>query len=157
MIVDELLEANFYQGWQERFENESQMFVTPANSTVKGVSDEALMSGQQGPKTSARDAWNWVYNNIEYKLSKEWKTPEQTIREGIGDCEDVTFLIASMLPNMGVNESKLVLGELMFQDGSQEFHTWNIVDGMVIDGTGSMDKAESLQYNAHKTYKIVTE
>lgn len=157
MVLEGLIESRFYQGWEERFEDETETFITPTNSKVVEISETALMSGFEGQMTSARDAWQWVYTNIDYKLSKEWKTPEQTIREGIGDCEDVTFLIASMLPNMGVDESVVVLGELMFPDGRGQFHTWNEVGDMVIDGTGSMDKVKTLNYVPHKRYKIVAE
>ena len=99
--------------------------------------------------------WRWVIQNTQYKISKEWKEPEETISTGVGDCEDVTFLIASMLASLGVNRTKVVAGYLIKPNSEPEPHTWNEVDGMVVDATGSPEEVIHLKYDREFAYTIM--
>jgi len=157
MVVDELVEQRFWIEWEDKFESDSNSYITPQHPEVEEAASVASPPMGASDAEIGRAAWDYVYDKVNYKLSKEWKTPAQTLRERTGDCEDVTFLIASMLPNMGVDESKIVIGDLKFPDGREELHTWNEVGGIVIDATGSMSSAEMAEYVPKTTYAIVSE
>lgn len=149
-------QARFWEGWKDRFEGNKERFVTPNHPTVV----EAARLAQDGATEEEEigyNAWEYIYDNVEYKLSKEWKEPAQTLREGIGDCEDVTFLAASMLPNMGVDSFKVVIGDLVFPSGVIELHTWVEVGDMVIDPTGSPRRNPTIEYKPVQVYRINAE
>jgi len=157
MVVEELVEERFWIEWEDKFEDDSQSYITPGNPMVVDASSSAMKRETGDAKAIAEMAWDYVYNNIDYKLSKLWKVPETTLLDKEGDCEDVTFLIASMLPNMGVKRSKIVIGDMVFPDGSETLHVWNEVDGHVIDATGSKESRDLAEYKAKTTYVIVAE
>lgn len=146
-------EARFWDEWKSRFRDERFRYITPDNPEVERAARRAKVSGGTD-KEQALSAWQYVYKRTAYKLSKEWKTPAQTLRERVGDCEDVTFLIASMLANMGVSDIKVVIGELIFPSGKVELHTWVEVNGMAVDATGSPDIAGKVTYEPVKKYRI---
>lgn len=153
-FIDFLRNESFYNNWEEKFEEETEQYVTPNNSVVKGLSARVVSRDSETDVEKALDAWRWTYNNIKYKLSKRWKTPEETVSEGTGDCEDVTFLIASMLPNMGVKDNVIVLGKLKHKGKEPEYHTWNVVGNRVIDATGSMESVEKAKYIPETRYEV---
>jgi len=90
-FIDDLI---LWPYWTERFEDESGKFITPNNSLVQSAVSESGARSETTPAPKAMACWLWVNDNVQYDLSKRWKTPEQTITEGLGDCEDVTFLLA---------------------------------------------------------------
>jgi len=157
MVFDEIVEERFWIEWEDRFESESNKFITPRHPEVEEAAAVAspTMEASDGEKAVA--CQEYVFENIEYSLSKKWKTPAETLSSGVGDCEDVTFLIASMLPNMGVNESEIAIGDLVFPNGDVETHTWNIVEGVVADGTGSKETTEVVSYKPETTYRIISQ
>lgn len=157
MVFEEVVERRFWIEWEDKFESDSSSYITPMHPEVEEAS--AVASPVMGSSDSeiGKAAWQYVYDNIDYKLSEQWKRPAETLRSGEGDCEDVTFLIASMLPNMGVERSKIAIGDLVFPDGKEEMHTWNVVGGVNIDATGSMRSSELVEYKPKTTYTIVTE
>lgn len=90
--------------------------ITPAltEETASLVDDEAsefihqIQWAEAGMSelgfTNATDALDWVYNNISYEedldnygVAEAWANPEQTLNRGSGDCEDMAFLLASLL------------------------------------------------------------
>jgi len=152
-LLKQMRQARFWKGWKDRFRDERDRFITPTNPAVI----EASAQAQQGASTDkevALNAWKYIYDNTEYILGKEWKTPQQTLREKTGDCEDVTFLIASMLKYMGVNNVKIGIGELIFPDGEVELHTWVEVKEKVIDATGEPSLAAEVTYKPVKKYAV---
>lgn len=153
-FAQELRFERFYSDWEDRFETETDKYITPNDTKVVRAAEKAAARIGTN-KSKAMDAWQYVYDRVDYRLSKEWKEPRQTLMEGVGDCEDVTFLLASMFPNMGIDESKVVLGKLRFPDGYEEAHTWNVVDGKVIDATGSPELEAERTYIADTTWRIV--
>jgi len=152
-LITAMKEARFWEGWKDRFEGSKDRYITPDNPTVVRAA-EAADKGATSPEEIALNVWQYIYDNTKYKLSKEWKEPAQTLRDGIGDCEDVTFLAASMLPNMGVRNFKVVIGELIFPSGAKELHTWVEVGDMVIDPTGSPGTSPQIEYRPVQTYRI---
>jgi len=155
-LLKQMREARFWKGWKDRFEDSNHRFVTPDNPLIVEVSAEAH-NGTSSDEEAALQAWEYIYDNVEYVLSKEWKEPAQTLRDGTGDCEDVTFLTASMLPNMGVESFKVVIGEMVFPSGAKELHTWVEVGDLAVDPTGSPTEDPSVQYRPVQIYRIKTE
>lgn len=152
-LIADIREARFWDEWQERFEDNRYKYITPEHPDVIRAARRANRRGADD-KEKAEDAWWSVYKQVKYVLSKEWKTPAQTLRERTGDCEDVSFLIASMLPNMGVTGHELVIGDLIFPDGEKQLHVWVEVDGFEVDPTGSPKLAGKVNYKPIKKYVI---
>ena len=152
-LFREMKEARFWKGWQDRFERERDDFITPSHPAVVQAANKAS-TGATATEDVALDAWQYIYDNVSYKLSKEWKEPAQTLREGTGDCEDVTFLAASMLPNMGVDRPKIAIGELTFPSGADELHTWVIAGDTIIDPTGRPRTDLDVSYRPVHKYTI---
>lgn len=143
----------FWADWMEKFNNNTHKYITPSNGLVVKESEKVKQSVLMGDIEKAMKASDIVFENIEYKLSERWKTPKETLEEAAGDCEDVTFLLASMLPNLGIEESKIQVGRLE-TEGGHELHTWNMVDGKVIDGTGMSTMVDNTKYKPVNTWLI---
>jgi transglutaminase-like putative cysteine protease len=152
-LIAEMREARFWDDWEEKFEENRYKYITPQHPAVIRAANRANVRGGTD-KEKAKSAWWRVYKQVKYTLSKEWKTPDQTLRERAGDCEDVSFLIASMLPNMGVTGHELVIGDLIFPDGKRELHVWVDVDGLAVDPTGSPKLSGKVTYEPVKRYVI---
>lgn len=153
MILDELVEEKFFDGWKGRFESNWQKYITPEDKRVKKWANE-VETRAFGDKGKAKEAHKYVYRNTEYKLSKKWKTPRQTIRSGIGDCEDLTFLVGSMLPGAGVESHELHLGKIRFPSGESDYHTWSQVGDVVVDATGSRESTKRIEYKTETKWEI---
>lgn len=71
--------------------------------TVKELAFE--LKGRSVGETS-ENIWNYIRLNIQYQLDKdgleELRTPNRTIRDGIGDCDDFTILTSCILMNLGI-------------------------------------------------------
>jgi hypothetical protein len=76
--------------------------------------------------------WDCVAKKIQYITDKAvfgledyWLFPEETLVLGKGDCEDSSFLLASMLLASGISEHcvRVVLGRISTPDGSYG-HAW---------------------------------
>lgn len=143
-----------WDSWVERFERYNPKVITPNNSMV--VSESRRIRPGSDDVDRALNAWDHVMSRIEYGLSPGWKTPQETLKYREADCEDFTFLLASLFPNLGIKESKVVVGELISPTGKSEFHTWNVVAGRVIDATGTQKDVEKLQYKEAESWRIVT-
>jgi hypothetical protein len=139
-----------------RFEQNRGAYITPDNREVISAARAATKSGGTD-KDQGMAAWSYIHSRVKYVLSREWKTPAQTLREGTGDCEDVTFLAASMLLNMSVSDPQVAVGTLIYPNGDNELHTWVKVDGLVVDPTGSPDRSPEVTYKPVKTYTIATQ
>lgn len=147
---------DFWTRWSRLVEQKSDRYITPTNSNVRSFSDSIEISESDTDIDRAYKVWQEVRNSVEYEMSTAWKTPEETLTLGKGDCQDVTFLIASILPNVGVDNSQVVIGSLQFPDERIEEHTWNRVDNQVIDGTGDMNDIQKLDYDAMKAVDIIS-
>lgn len=148
-------EGSFWDNWSDRFVKERNKYITPFNSAVKSELDNIDLCGSCGDWKDIVSIWSYVFNNYEYELSKEWKKPKQTIAKGVGDCEDLDFLTASLIMSDSVDEIELVLGYLIYKDGSKAEHTWLRYNGKTIDPTGTPEMVSNLSYNEIKSFEIV--
>jgi len=155
-LIRSAIEARFWDTWMARFEQNRGAYITPDNREVISAARAATKSGGTD-KDQGMAAWSYIHSRVKYVLSREWKTPAQTLREGTGDCEDVTFLAASMLLNMSVSDPQVAVGTLIYPNGDNELHTWVKVDGLVVDPTGSPDRSPEVTYKPVKTYTIATQ
>lgn len=155
-LFKDMAEARFWDKWDRKFSFGSERYIKPFNTTVKETAESLNISEGQTDVDIATDISDWIHNHHEYKLSKRWKRPEATVREGSGDCEDYTFLLASILPHYGINEFSIVTGEAQIADKG-EFHVWLEIDGNVIDPTASKSQQENVEYESELVYDIETE
>ena len=74
----------------------------------------------------------YVFTNIRFVRDWEkyyqpdlWQFPLETLRDGTGDCEDMCFLLASVLIELGVHDVRVTLGTWR-----EEGHAWiEVSDG----------------------------
>lgn len=99
---------------------ERQQFITPDNPAVAAKVMELTGGFSADPDEYWHDCefiYRWLSKEIEYHpdsplpmlpqspneeiywIQDYWRLPEETLTEGIGDCEDMTLLLASMLIN----------------------------------------------------------
>jgi hypothetical protein len=95
----------------------------------------------------------YIYENYEYipDHGEQWKLPEQTIKDGGGDCEDLTILFLYM-----ANESFGVKGELILSecpDGTG--HAWALVDGYAFYKIEKTKCYYTLTYDTAMMYAVV--
>ena len=87
---------------------------------------------------TAQDALNWVNTNITYAeddvnygVAEAWANPEQTLNQSSADCEDLAFLLASLL-KWHTDEVKTGEGDLVYVGcgfvlpPAGAFHCWVI-------------------------------
>jgi len=97
---------------------DSRSFITPDDPKISAMVQEITggYSEEELWKDYAR-LFRWIMGNIKYSLDSPtpllpesvegtlewgkdfWRTPVETIRDGTGDCEDISVLLASMLLN----------------------------------------------------------
>jgi hypothetical protein len=95
-----------------------------------------------------------VNNHVRYKLSKQWKKPSRTLAEGVGDCEDLDFLVLSLFPHYGITDGELVIGVLKTQTERPGLHTWVELDGRVIDPTGLPNDVKQITYDPYRRFRL---
>ncbi|MDD4149667.1 MAG: transglutaminase-like domain-containing protein, partial [Bacteroidales bacterium] len=63
-------------------------------------------------KETFENIWNFVRQNIQYKNDEPGKeqlrTPQRTLHDQIGDCDDMSILISSILTNLGHRHELLI-------------------------------------------------
>lgn len=148
LIVD-----RFWRDWDQKFKRGYSRYINPDHELVKEEAERLNINPALTDIEIANKLWNYILEEYEYKLEKRWRPPQDTIREGTGDCEDYCFLIGSLFPNFGVNEFKIIAGEAKYQNKS-EFHVWMKVDGEIIDPTAEKWKVKELNYSPELTYNI---
>lgn len=154
---------SFYRNWSKRFSNNRDKFITPNNLRVKDEAEKADLTPYDDDINRAFRLWDYSNRNYRYSLSKKWKTPQETIIDKVGDCEDFTFLLASMFPHGDIEESRIVLGEIVavMEDGKRKdfkgdvsAHTWNEVDGNIIDATTTPEQVNKFVYKEYEHFTI---
>lgn len=89
--------------------------------------------------TSAIDALQWVYFNIDYVSEGDrdrWQTPEYTYTFRTGDCEDFAILWMYLVEKQaGISGTYLVLVRSLF---SPTLHALGWLDGWYYDCTGGV-------------------
>ncbi len=98
-------------------------FVQPHNPDVLAV------YSQYGPGYWA--LYDFVCRNINYRrdIGEFWQTPSETLK-GIGDCEDTSILLTSLIRAGGTSNCYVVLGSL-----EDYGHAWCQLDGQILETT----------------------
>jgi transglutaminase-like putative cysteine protease len=114
-------------------------WISPPDSIElkKAVSEISPPVGSQEGSFDerARLVWEYVINCIDYAQDANaqskrdfWQFPAETLALGKGDCEDCTFLLASMLLASGISPFcvRAVIGVSIQKDESSVGHSWPI-------------------------------
>lgn len=146
----------FWDRWSDKFTYNANDYISPNNKAVDDAVEDAGVCDSCPKDKKVDDVWEYVNETIRYKLTKEWKVPEQTLNEGGGDCEDMSFLASSMLLNIGIDGFDFVIGDLIGVGDGVEKHTWLEVDGRIVDPTAPMGGNGNLEYRAEKKFTIIS-
>lgn len=153
MLFRDLILDRFWSGWIERFEGDVDTYITPTHpAVVREVDEVGDLVGDDYDK--AKELWLHVRNSIRYSLSKKWKTPAETLSSGVGDCEDLDFLLLSMFPHYGITDGELVIGSLRTQSDRIGLHTWIEIDSRIIDPTGHPRDVDGVAYKEVERFNI---
>jgi len=152
-LFSDISEAYFWDKWESKMMVNNRKYISPDSPDVKQLADGMNILTGQNDIGIARDVSDWIASNYDYKLEKKWRRPRQTIIDQMGDCEDFTFLLASLLPHFGVDEFTIVAGDAITGNLS-ELHVWLEIDGEVIDPTASALQAEHVRYNSELRFDI---
>jgi len=103
--------------------NDLREFVQPDNPDV------IVVYSGIGPDPWA--LYDWVCRNIDYRrdVGEFWQTPSETLARKLGDCEDTSLVLCSLLRNAGAH---VALGS--FQGYG---HAWCQLDGQILETTYS--------------------
>ncbi|MDD2636399.1 MAG: transglutaminase-like domain-containing protein [Bacteroidales bacterium] len=89
------------------------------------VRELAFSLQAQTDEQTFRNIWNFVTNNIKYqndqKGYEQLRTPQRTLHDEIGDCDDFSILISAILANLGHNH-KLVIAAYKSVDKWQHIY-----------------------------------
>ncbi|MCP8317371.1 MAG: transglutaminase-like cysteine peptidase [archaeon] len=105
-----------------------KLYITPNDPVVKSTLNNILSN-----KFFLTPNWmairDWVANSVDYAYdsdeygSEQWQLPRETIQKGLGDCEDFSILMVSLLRANGwdADEVYVVLG---YNPSSDSYHAW---------------------------------
>ncbi len=86
----------------ERIIGENYLSVEALANSLKGNSDEQTF----------QNIWNYVRQNIRYQNDEQGieqlRTPQRTLHDKIGDCDDFSILISAILTNLNINHELVV-------------------------------------------------
>ncbi|VVB69425.1 Bacterial transglutaminase-like cysteine proteinase BTLCP [uncultured archaeon] len=123
--------------------NSGVLIPTDIREWISSTESEVIIRAlQEIGLPEARDAgtfdlrawriWDFVARSVEYITDKQafgledfWLFPEETLMLRKGDCEDTSFLLATLLLASGVSEHcvRVVLGKVVSPDGTYG-HAW---------------------------------
>lgn len=147
-------DEEFWSDWVDKFKTQADSLITPNNSYVQNHASKVSITPAMDSPQKVTQIWHYIAEEIRYKLSKEWKTPEETLTSRIGDCEDVDFLFISMLPHHGITTCNLQIGYLTYPDKSREAHTWVKHNGRIIDPTAFPQELDGNRYKPQRSIQI---
>jgi len=93
-------------------------FVRPDDPLVQAVARKIIekLGAQDSMANRLREAYNFVTLNIRYvsdmtqfHYEEVWQMPDSTLKRRMGDCEDLSFLLCSLLRALGV-DARMVFG-----------------------------------------------
>ena len=129
--LSEQVNLRFGQG------EDSQSFVTPDNALVSTEAREIAGEYSQDINEFWSDymrLYRWVVNNVEYShdsylpflpvtmggdliwRSECWRMPAETLKDGVGDCEDMAVLLASLM--LSYNNERFTVWALEINNGA---------------------------------------
>jgi hypothetical protein len=97
-------------------EHESRSFVTPECPLITELLQGILGDAPYEPSRDGFDrVRNWVANNVEYQTDEarvgkddEWQTPREILLDPrVGDCEDFSLLLCSLLRSYGIGSGRV--------------------------------------------------
>lgn len=140
-------------------------FIKPNDPGVQAIAAEIVrkLGGEDSLGNRLQEAYNFVMLNVPYVpdmtvfgYEDVWQLPDSTLRRRMGDCEDLSFLLCSLLVALGI-QAHVVLG--MYKGVG---HAW--VEAS-LDGAGGILESTSGQpfngfadptgYEAEGTYGTV--
>lgn len=154
-------------------------FVSPADDTViKGILSELVENGMPSSRNPgdfdrrALAIWNHVARNVRYKFDAKaqrkddfWLFPSEVHTLAYGDCEDGSFLLASLLIGSGISSFnvRVVLGELYDDKGhslgghcwpmyKSEAGQWCILESTFDRAAWSLPAADRFTGSGHSRY-----
>ena len=131
---------------------DAQTFITPDNPAVAAKVKELTTDYAGDPKEYWRNCeylYRWVIQNIQYvpdsyvpmlpesingeiKWANDcWRTPEETLGDKAGDCEDMSALLVSMLLNYNKHTYGVWMVELRNKDAGHVGVVFPIEKGMI--------------------------
>lgn len=152
-VLESIQEERFWLEWKDRFMDGYYRYINPDNQTVVRYASTLQVPENGTDYEIAEAVWRHIDENYEYNLTKKWKEPQEAIRKQSGDCEDYVFLMGSLLPNLGVTDFEVVVGEVMAGEQS-EYHTWMRVSGNVVDPTTGPDRMDGLEYVEEQSFNV---
>lgn len=155
-ILEEAQEQRFWLEWEDRFTDNVNYYINPDHPSVTSYAASLDVSKDAPREEIVNQLWTHIDNRYEYNLTKKWKQPQEAIRKKSGDCEDYVFLLGSLLPNFGINEFEVVIGEVKAGDRS-EYHTWMRVDDRIVDPTTGPNEMDGLRYVEEKSFKVTVQ
>lgn len=107
-------------------------FITPTEPLIRDLAAILYQGGN-----FVKDAQDFVHSEVKYKSERGdfWQMPVQTLEKGVGDCEDSSLLLCSILKNY--TDSYVVLGSWKNQG-----HAW-LISGEpwhIIESTANSQK-----------------
>ncbi len=107
--------------------------VRIVNDNYRAIEDFALQFDTGDLYTTAEKIWNYIHNQLRYvkdEYGKEQiRTPQRTLVDGQGDCEDFAILAASILKALGYDPYFYIVSF----DGLGWQHIFVGVDDIIID------------------------
>jgi len=109
-------------------------FITPTEPLIKDLAATLYQSGN-----FVKDAQDFVHSEVRYKSERGdfWQMPVETLEKGMGDCEDSSLLLASLLRCYLPPEDVYVVAGDWKGDG----HCWVLADWHVVESTRSSDRS----------------
>jgi len=85
---------------------------------------------------------NWIYRNIQYKRDIDqygkieyWATPQETLINKKGDCEDVNILLMYLaLERLGLR-GNLIISKVVYENIDMGYHAFALIDDVYYDST----------------------
>lgn len=77
--------------------------------------------------TTPMELGDWLRDNFTYQndLKEYWKTPEETIRDKGGDCEDFAFLVSDILTLMNIDNQVFAMQDIQKRGHAICIFTYN--------------------------------
>jgi len=153
-IIESIVMERFWDGWEDKLLQEKDRLITPNSKEVINETKTIGFENDMDKLAITKKIWTHVERTVDWTLDKEWQSPDKLLTTRRGDCEAMCFLILSMLPNAGVYDGELVIGNLIRPSGRGGPHVWIEVDGVVMDPTGTQESVKDMEYEEVNRFKI---
>ncbi|MFW6141570.1 MAG: transglutaminase-like domain-containing protein [Candidatus Saliniplasma sp.] len=84
-------------------DGQNDWMIQPDHPQIKNLAEQ-IVEGEENLYTKSRAIYNWINNNIEYEIGREGlpKHAYWVLDSGTGDCDEQSFLYASMARAVGI-------------------------------------------------------